>query len=126
MSTSLQVQNEQMSEIKELLERAIGVLEETRSKVAILTGEQSPLVPPEWERLRLKVWYLIAEQGGIVDTEQLHQIADRIGMDRRGLGGFFAGDNASLAKIAGEKIALKEWAAIEVERYREWVRRALA
>ena len=72
---------------------------------------------------RLRVWKKIQDRGGVVTREELHEIVEEIGMDPRGLGGFFAGPDSSLVHVAQDKIALRQWAAEEVERYRRWLER---
>ena len=50
----------------------------------------------DWMINRLKVWKRIQDKGGSVTREQLHEIAKDVGMDNRGLGGFFVGKHRSL------------------------------
>ncbi len=112
----------ELRNIRERLERIQEDLEEVRVRLARLTGEaESFEIPPEWMQPRLRVWHEIHQKGGIVPLEELHKIAGKIGYDLRGLGGFFGGNEPSLTRIAGGKVALTESAVKKVERYKDWL-----
>lgn len=72
--------------------------------------------PEEWMINRLKVWKRIQQSGGSVTREQLHDIAKNVGMDNRGLGGFFTGKESSLY-WKNDKVNLREWVKEYVKKY---------
>jgi tetrahydromethanopterin S-methyltransferase subunit G len=118
---SIEISNDDLRAILNAVEKAQSELENIRAKIAKLMGETTFLVPPEWERKRLKVWAKIHEKGDLVTYEEWQKIIREVGYDPRGTGGFFAGDNPSLIWVGEDKVALAKWAAQEVEKYRQWL-----
>jgi len=101
-------------------------LDDMKVKLSNILGEKTMLIPPEWERKRLKVWAKIHEKGDIVTYEEWQKIYTEVGYDPRGTGGFFAGDQSSLIWIGDNKVALSKWAVKEVEKYKEWLEKELS
>ena len=72
--------------------------------------------PEDWMVNRLKVWKRIQQNGGNVTRTQLHEIAKEVGMDNRGLGGFFAGKDSSLY-WKNDRANLRDWVQKYVKKY---------
>ncbi len=73
--------------------------------------------PPENWIPRLRVWKRVLARGGTVTAQELHTIADEVGMDRRGLGGFFRGEKGSLIRTPGGRLTLAPHAIEAVRKY---------
>ena len=58
--------------------------------------------------MKYKVLLQIYEEGGIVTKERFNEIGEELGYDRRGLQGLFAWGGRFVARIAGDKVALKQ------------------
>ena len=114
------IKKEDLHEVLQSIEKVQMQLEEIRGHIQNLLGE-TQFAPPDWLRDRLRVWKRIADEGGVVTRAKLYEIADEVGYDRRGLGGFFAGPESSLVELGKDKIGIRRWAAEEVENYREWL-----
>jgi hypothetical protein len=119
--SSIELNKEDIKEILNALDKARNELDNIRAILAKLTGETVLLIPPEWERKRLKAWAKIHEKGDLVTYDEWQKIVNHVGYDPRGTGGFFAGDNPSLIWVGEDKVALTKWAAQEVEKYRQWL-----
>ena len=100
-------------------------LDNVKVKLSKIIGEKTMLIPPEWERKRLKVWAMIHKNGDIVNYEEWQKIYTEVGYDPRGTGGFFAGDQSSLIWVGDDKVALSKWAVKEVGKYQEWLEKEL-
>lgn len=112
-------------EIRDLLDSVDSIqseLDKMKAKLTRIVGEEATLIPPDWERKRLKVWAKIHEKGDIVGRNDWEKIYTEVGYDPRGTGGFFSGPEASVVEIGEEKIALSKWAVEEVEKYKEWLK----
>jgi hypothetical protein len=123
----LQEQNISNSDARNLLdsiEKIRSELDNMKVKLSKIVGEEALLIPPDWERKRLKVWARIHEKGDIVTPSEWEKIYTSVGYDPRGTGGFFTGDS-SLVKIGEDKVALSKWAVEEVEKYEEWLKKEL-
>lgn len=103
------------------LEKIRSELDNMKVKLSKIIGEKIILIPPEWERKRLKVWAKIHVNGDIVSNEKWKKIYTEVGYDPRGTGGFFAGDQPSLIRVGDDKVAIAKWAVKEVEKYQEWL-----
>jgi len=68
-----------------------------------------------WMINRLRIWKRIHESGGSVSRSELHAIAGQVGMDNRGLGGFFTGQKSSLY-WKKNRVYLSAWAATQVKK----------
>lgn len=111
-------QNQQIQEILETIRSCQVELKRAENKTLQLLGEEGQSVP-EWMVLRLKIWKSIKELGGVVTKEELYQIANKIGIDNRGLGGFFTGKNASLVQLGDDKVALTQAGEKKLNQYQE-------
>lgn len=67
-------------------------------------------------RKRMRLWERLHVADGIVDRETFYRLAEKVGYDRKMLGGFFKG-KGSLVWIDDDKVGLRAWAAREVEDY---------
>jgi len=117
---SIELSDEDIKELLSAIERAQNELENARAIISKLRGELM-LVPPDWERKRLKVWAEVHKSGDVVTYDEWKRICTEAGYDPRGTGGFFAGENASMMWVGEEKVALAKWAAKEVEKYKKWL-----
>jgi len=93
------------------------------AKVEPFEGPVKPPIEPvpEWMKRRLRVWKRVWNKGGVISREQLHSIASEVGLDNRGLGGFFVGNRRSLIKLPDGRIQLSEAAVEAVKKYGEQV-----
>jgi len=110
-----------LKEAKELLDKALTLLNEARARLAGVEPDSFSFTPPLHLVPRLRVWSDVTKRGGIVTEAELREIAAKAGYDTRGLGGFFTGKNPSLVMVAGGRVALAAWASNEVERYKAWL-----
>lgn len=104
------------------LDAAHDAIESTRAMLAKVLGENTPLIPPDSYKPRLKVWAKIHENSDIVSYEKWQEITASAGYDPRGTGGFFTGNEPSVMWVGEDKVALVKWAAQEVEKYSEWLK----
>jgi len=79
------------------------------------TEEQENNEVEDWMVNRLRIWKRIQESGGSVTRSELHAIAEQVGMDNRGLGGFFAGKKSSLY-WKKNRVYLRDWAIDQVKK----------
>jgi len=114
------LERKNLEKIMNSISRIQQELDAVRSDVACLLGE-TVFAPPPYMVDQLKVWKKIKEVGGTVSSDQYQVIGRSIGYDPRGLAGFLHGPNSSLVKVADGKIALREWASNEVEKYKNWL-----
>ena len=110
--------SQQIQEILETIRNCQVELKRAENTLLQLLGEEQESVP-EWMLLRLKIWKSIKEKGGIVTKEELYQIAKKVGIDNRGLGGFFTGKNASLVQLGDDKVALTQVGEKKLNQYEE-------
>jgi len=113
--------DELIRELQSKLDELSRVVAELRAVVERYAG--GPEAPPSWMIPRIFVWYEIYLEGGIVDKDKFHEIGRKYGYKTRGLGGFFTGSRPSLRYVGvkRDRVMLEEWAAKEVEKYREWI-----
>lgn len=126
LSEVIEMEQQKMnsSEIRGFLdsiEKIRSELDNIKVKLSKMLGEESLLIPPDWERKRLKIWAKIHEKGDIVTLPDWEKIYTSVGYDPRGTGGFFTGDS-SLMWVGDDKVALSKWAVQEVEKYKEWLK----
>jgi len=60
----------------------------------------------DWMQRRIEFWCKIYNKSSIVTENEIRNIWQSMGMDNRGLGGFFVGRNPSLTKLLDGRIAL--------------------
>jgi len=115
MQPKIQNLKEKINQMKQLLAELEAVTN------ALIEGE--PMKPDDSMIPRIFVWYEIYARGGIVTKEKFHEIGKKYGYDPRGLGGFFSWDEPSIRYVGINKdqAALEEWAAKDVEKYKEWI-----
>lgn len=88
---------------------------------AILEGLPVPEAEPE---LGARVLSEIIDRGGSVSRGELYEIAARIGMDKRGLGGLFRQTGKTLLHVLpGDRVVLTPEGAERGERYKSVHRR---
>lgn len=119
--TKYEITDEDIRDIQNSIEGIQNALDNLKVNVSKIMGEDSMLLPPDWERKRLRVWAKIHEKGDVVTYENWQKIYIAVGYDPRGTGGFFAGNDSSLVWVGDDKVALSKWAVKEVEKYKEWL-----
>ncbi len=67
-----------------------------------------------WNK-RMGVLADVMLKGGVVTEDEWGEIGEKQGYDRRGLGGYFAGDKCSMVKIGNDKRAITEMGAKDVK-----------
>ena len=116
----MSVGRDELEKLRGVLEEAMIKLNEATIILSRLLGEEVEEAPPSWMVRRLRVWRKIVDKGGVVTREELYETAKSVGMDKRGLGGFFTG-KASLTETVEGKVAIRKWAADLVKKYRGWL-----
>lgn len=95
-----------IGEAQELLKEAKSLLEQADE-------------PPD-EELGLKVLSEIMRRGASVSKQELYDIAESYGMDRRGLGGFFRqSGKSSLYNLPGDRVLLTPYGVEQAQRRME-------
>lgn len=108
-----------IQEIVETIRSCQVELQRAENELLKLLGEEPQRIVPEWMLPRLKIWKSIKEEGGVVTKEELYQIATKVGIDNRGLGGFFTGKNASLVQLGDGKVALTQVGEKKLKQFQE-------
>lgn len=115
-----------MKNKKSLEEARKLLLEATQIISNVVEGQDEDKDLDAWMEDRVELWCRIYKEGGIVTQARLHEIwRDIMGKNTKGLGGFFAGKNASLIKTPDEKIvltkpasdAIKAWTGKTIAEY---------
>jgi hypothetical protein len=100
--------------------RLIGDAEELLQQAKALlngTGEQ------EEPDLGPRVLAEVLDRGASVSKAELYEIAEKLGMDRRGLGGFFRqSGKTSLYVLPGDRVVLTPYGAEQARRHAEMKR----
>lgn len=100
------------SQVLQLVKEAEEALEKARS---LLEGIPSPTTEQE---LGARVLAELIERGGSVTRGELYEIAARIGMDKRGLGGLFRQTGKTLLHVLpGDRVVLTPDGAERGQRY---------
>ncbi len=96
-----------------LIDEAVALLEQAKDLLGV------PLMQEE-EDPGSKVLADILERGAAVSKQELYAIAEKHGMDRRGLGGFFRqSGKTSLYVLPGDRVVLTPYGAEQARRFQE-------
>ena len=87
------------AKLERLIARVESDLAELRAYAESLNGQKAATKP--WFYRPGRLLWEIRERGGEVTTEQFYAMGDALGYDRRGLGGFFSGNNPTLEMVVG-------------------------
>lgn len=109
----------QIQEILETIRSCQVELKSAENELLKLLGEETQDIVPEWMLPRLKIWKGVKEAGGVITKKDLYQIATKVGIDNRGLGGFFTGKNASLVQLGDNKVALTQVGEEKLEQFQD-------
>jgi hypothetical protein len=112
--------NTMMAKIRADAETAMASLEKVIAGIDSLSGGAALSAPPPHMQKRLKLLFEVKKEGGIVSRQKLHELGASLGYDNRGLGGLFQG-SASLANLAGDKVALTKDAEDRLNTYKDWL-----
>jgi len=100
-------------DVGRLIDEAVALLGQAKELLEAPPGQEE-------EDLGGKVLAEILERGASVSKQELYAIAERNGMDRRGLGGFFRqSGKTSLYVLPGDRVVLTPYGAEQARRYQE-------
>lgn len=122
MSIEERFRDRDLRRLLQQTESAITSMEEMRRTIQTWLGEDVVDMPPDWRVRSLIVWAAVKRRGDVVEYEEFKRILQKIGYSPQAIGGFFAGDNSSMIHVGEDKVALRRWAAEEVEYYEDWLR----
>lgn len=102
----------------------IARMESTLDRLRQQLNELKAIVSPnvnalDWWDRRCHVLVDVYQHDGVVTADEWYSIGEKYGYDRRGLGGFFAGNSPSMTQIAGGRHALTEAGRRDAEEYVE-------
>lgn len=106
------------AELKRKLSRTLSKLRAVETEIQELIGSDEDEGLEWWDR-RCHVLVEVYNRGGVIPADDWYRIGADLGYDRRGLGGFFTGNEPTMVAIAGNRHALSPSGRREAEEYLE-------
>jgi len=105
----MEISKEQYIKLRDLTKQIDIILDEVRG-ISSENDEEA-----DYWRRRMAILADVMLNGGIVTEEEWGDIGKSYNRDRRGLGGYFAGEKRSMVKVGNDKRAITESGVKEVK-----------